>query len=141
MARKPAARKPSARKPLSFDDVRELGLALPEVEEVTAWGASGLKAAKTLMACEAVNKSAEPSSLMVRISLEDRDRLLKDQPDVYYLTPHYEPYPCVLARLPKIRRDDLRELLGASWRFVMERTPARKAAKKRGVRAAQPKPT
>jgi hypothetical protein len=115
-----------ARKPLSFDDVWELGLKLPEVTKATSWGASGLKAAKTLMACQAINKSAEPSSLMVRVSLEERKRLMKEQPDVYYLTPHYEPYPCVLVRLSHIRRADLRDLLGSAWRFVMERAPAKK---------------
>jgi hypothetical protein len=119
-----------ARKPLSFDDVREIGLKLPEVEAASAWGASGLKAAKTLMACQAINKSAEPGSIMVRLSFEDRDRLIKEQPDVYYIADHYAPYPCVLARLSRIGRTELRDLLGTSWRFVMERAP--KPKRKRG---------
>ena len=69
-------------------------------------------------------------------TFEDRDRLIREEPEVYYITDHYVTYPCVLVRLPKIRRGALRDLLGHAWRYVMERTPKR--APKRGKRA---KPT
>jgi hypothetical protein len=121
------------RKPLSFDDVREIGLKLPDVEESSAYGAPALKVRKSLLTCPAINKSAEPQSIMVRIGFDDRDRLLKEQPDVYYVTDHYVSYPCVLARLPRIGRPALRDLLGMAWRFVIERAPA-PSKKKRGKR-------
>ncbi len=117
------------RKPLSFDDVREIGLKLPDVEESSTYGAPALKVGKSLLTCPAINKSAEPHTIVVRISFEDRDRLLKEQPDVYYVTDHYVNYPSVLARLPRISRAELRELLGTAWRFVIERAP--KPAKSR----------
>jgi len=129
------------RKPVTFDDVREIGLKLPEVEASSAYGAAALKVGKSLLACTAINKSAEPNSLMVRIGHEDRDRLLKEQPDVYYVTDHYAPYPCVVVRLAKIRRAALSELLGAGWRFVMERTPRRAAKKKSAIRSKRGKAT
>jgi hypothetical protein len=118
------------RKPLSFDDVREIGLKLPDVEESTTYGAPALKVGKSLFTCPAINKSAEPHTIVVRISFEDRDRLLKEQPDVYYVTDHYVNYPSILVRLPRIRRAELRELLGTAWRFVIERAP--KPRMKRG---------
>ena len=124
-------------KPVTFDDVREIGLKLPDVEASTAYGASALKVRKSLLACTAINKSAEPSSVMVRIGSADRDRLLKEQPDVYYVTDHYAPYPCVIVRLPKIRREALKELLGTAWRFVVERTPERKKKKKKKKKVAK----
>lgn len=122
------------KKAMTFDDVRKMGLALPDVEESSAYGGFALKVRKTLFACAAINKSAEPNSLMVRLGMEERDKLLKARPDIYYVTPHYAPYPCVVVRLAKIPRNDLRELLGMSWRFVMEhasqRAPRRKASAK-----------
>ena len=36
---------------------------------------------------------------MIRMPVDQRDALIAEAPDVYYLKPHYEPYPCVLVRL------------------------------------------
>ncbi len=132
------ARKAAPRGPVDFDTVRELGLALPDVEASTAYGAFALKLRKKLLACTAINKAAEPNSLMVRLAFEDRDRLIETQPDIFYLKDHYAPYPCVLVRVPKIRREALRDLLGDAWRFVMERAPER-ATKRTMERAPKPR--
>ena len=120
------------RKPLDFDAVREIALTLPEVEASTTYGGPSVKVRKQLLACPAIHKSAEPGTLVVRLGFDDRDRLVKTQPTVYYLTDHYKNYPSILVRLSQIRRDALRELLGTAWRFVMERAPESK--KKRGER-------
>lgn len=73
-----------------------------------------------LMTCEAIHNSAEINSLMVRVGTKERDRLLKEQPEVYYLTDHYRPYDAILVRLSKVDDESLRELLESSWRFVRE---------------------
>ena len=105
-------------KKVTFDTVKKIGLALPNVEESTSYGASSLKVNGKLWTCPAINKSAEPGSLMVRIDLDQRDALLAEAPDTYYITDHYAPYPCVLVRLSRIRTDALQDLLQASWKFV-----------------------
>jgi hypothetical protein len=105
----------------TFDVVRNLGLALPEVEESTAHGAFALKVRGSLLACQAINKSAEPGSLAVRIDFDQRDGLLAEAPGTYYITDHYVNYPVVLVRLSKVGTDELRDLLSASWRFVTSR--------------------
>jgi hypothetical protein len=121
-----------ARSKLRFEDVREIGLTLPEVEASTAYGAMALKLRGKLLACQAINKSAEPGSLGVRIDFDQREALLAEAPDTYYLTDHYRPYPMVLVRLSRIGKAELRDLLGASWRFVTsEMKNKRPAAKKR----------
>ncbi len=71
-----------------------------------------------LLACKAINKSAEPDSLMVRIDFDQRAALLAEAPETYYVTGHYVKYPSVLVRLSRIRRDELRDLLASAWRFV-----------------------
>jgi len=110
----------------TFATVRTIGLALPGVEEGTAYGSPALKLHGQLLACIPTNKDAEPDSFVVRVDFAQRDELIAAEPDVYYLKPHYEDYACVLVRLKKVHPDALRDLLGMGWRFVNS-----KAKKKR----------
>ena len=103
---------------ISFDTVRKIGLGLSGVEEGTTYGSPALKVRGKLLACLAVHKSAEPDSLAVRIDFEQRAALLAAEPEIYYLTDHYDAYPVVLVRLSRINVDALRDLLGRAWRFV-----------------------
>jgi hypothetical protein len=103
---------------VTFDTVREIGLALEDVEESTMYGALALKVRGNLLACTAINKSAEPDSLVVRVDFDQRDALLAEAPETYYVTDHYVNYPSVLVRLSQIRRDELRDLLTSAWRYV-----------------------
>jgi hypothetical protein len=111
---------------LNFDTVRELGLALPDVVDGTAYGAPALKLGGKLLACIPVNKSAELNSIVVHIDLEQRAELLRQQPDIYYITDHYAPHATVLVRLSRITRADLRKLLRDAHRVVTR--SGRKAA-------------
>lgn len=113
-----------AKKANGFDVVLEAARALPDVEQSTAWGASSLKAGGKLLACQAIHKSAEPDSIVVKIPVDQRAELIAAQPDVYYITDHYVNYPSVLVRLPRIPKDALRDLLGMAWRFAHERKAA-----------------
>ena len=110
----------------TFDPVRKIGLSLPDVEEGTSWGVPALKVRGQMFACVPTHKSAEPDSLVVRMDLDQRDSLLAEAPDIYYLKDHYLDYPCVLVRLSRIDDGSLRDLLGMGWKFVTT-----KAAKKR----------
>jgi hypothetical protein len=113
---------------IDFETVRELALALPDVTDGTAYGAPALKLAGKLVACIPTSRSAEANSIVVRIDLEHRAELLRQQPDIYYITDHYEPYATVLVRLSKITRVDLTELLRDACRFVA--SSSRKTASK-----------
>ena len=119
------------RSAVTFDTVRKIGLALPGVTQSTAYGAVALKVGGKLLACAAVNRSAEPGSLMVRVDLEDRAELLAADPEVYYLTDHYVSYPSVLVRLSRVKPDVLRDLLGMAHKFVTRKTAPRSPARKR----------
>jgi hypothetical protein len=120
---------------VTFDVVRTVAAALPAVEEGTAWGVPALKLRGRLLACMASNKSAEPNTLVVRIGFDQRDAMIADDPETYYLKPHYESYACVLVRLSGINRDALADLLHAAWRFVDASTPTRRRRVKRNKRA------
>lgn len=71
-----------------------------------------------MLACTASHKSAEPDTLVVLIGFDQRDAMIADDPATYYLKPHYENYPSVLVRLSQIKRDALKDLLKAAWRFA-----------------------
>jgi hypothetical protein len=114
---------------ITFDTVRKMGLRLPDVEESTAYGTPALKVHGQLLACPAINKSAEPGSIVVRIDIDTREELIAADPDTYYLTDHYRPYPSVLVRLSHIRPDALQDLLGMAWKFVTTKK-VRKTKKK-----------
>jgi len=107
-----------ATKPLDFEAVREIALELPGVREGTLHDAPSLKVSGRLLACPALHKSAEPNTIMVRISVEQRPALLRTDPSRYYVTDHYLKYSSVLVRLSEMNRQSLRELLSMSWEFV-----------------------
>ena len=125
---------------LSFDDVREIALSMPDVEEVTAYGMPAFKAGKTRFVGEPIPRpDVEPNSIGVPMSFEERARQLTAHPNVYYLTEHFRPYPGVLVRLSSVSRKELREILSAAWHYAMEhqsapRTP-RRSTSARGTKA------
>jgi hypothetical protein len=103
---------------INFDTLRKIGLALPRVEESTAYGSPALKVHGKLLACLPSHRSAEPGSLVVRIDFDNRAKLLAAAPDVYYVTDHYLNYNAVLVRLSRVTPDVLRDLLGMAHKFV-----------------------
>jgi hypothetical protein len=117
---------------VGFDVVRKLGLTLPDVEEGTAYGSPALNVRGKMFACLAVNRSAEPNTLAVCVDFEQRNDLIAEEPETYYVTDHYVNYPFVLVRLPRIPEDALRDLLSMGWRFVStpKQGPVRKRRRK-----------
>jgi hypothetical protein len=114
---------------VDFDTVLELGALLPGVTASSSKLGVALKLKGQLVACTAINPSAEPKSLMVRLDFPARDALLEKQPDTYYMTPHYRGYATVLVRLAKIGRSELRKLLEQAAQFVGAKN-TKKTAKK-----------
>ena len=107
--------------------MRKIGATLDGVDVGTAYDSPCLRVNKKMIACIAINKQAEPNSLMIRMPVDQRDALIAEAPDVYYLKPHYENYPCVLVRLAKVHRDALRDLLQGAWREASATKPRRPA--------------
>jgi hypothetical protein len=119
MKRRPTKRKPAD----AFETVRAVGLALSDVEATTKYdGSPVLKVGGCFMAGLATHRSAEPATLVVRASFEEREWLLDDAPETYYLTDYYRSYPVVLARLSRIDQEALRDLLSVSWRLTLAKT-------------------
>jgi hypothetical protein len=117
---------------MNFDTVRKIGLALPDVEESTAFGKPALKMRGQLMACVPPHRSAEPGSLVVRMDFDDRAELLAADSDAYYLPEHYVGYSAVLVRLARVNPHVLRDLLGMAHKFVSRTAVSKSSVRKLG---------
>jgi hypothetical protein len=97
----------------AWPDVVALGLRLPGVEESTWFGRPSLKVKGKSMC----RLRTDPDALVIRVvDLEDREALLRGNPEVYFTTPHYDGHPYVLVRLEAIGRQELAELIEDAWR-------------------------
>src|SRR5229473_4690620 len=125
----PMKRRPTKETPADiFETVRTLGLALPDVEATTKYdGSPVLKVGGSFMAGLATHRSAEPETLVVRVGLEEREWLIEDAPETYYVTDYYRRYPIVLVRLSRINQDALRDLLSVSRRLTLAKAQKRVA--------------
>lgn len=118
----------------TFKLVESIGRTLPDVEVTTTWGQPTLKVGGKMFVCMAAHKSAEPDTLVVMMDFADRDALVEEDPDTYYLKEHYVGYPCVLVRLTRVHPDALRDLVAGAHRYVSDRSRKKSAGRGRGAR-------
>jgi len=98
---------------MTFDDVRNIALTWPEVEDGTSYGTPALKVRKKML----VRLREDGDSLVVPdVPIEERAMLVESQPKIFYFTDHYADYPMVLIRLSKAKRAIVEPLLRRRWR-------------------------
>lgn len=107
------------------DDVRRLALSLEGVEEIPSDGfdfrvrgrgfvwsypdrSGGRRVLRTDVAVLYVGDEAE------------RQALLLGEPDLFFSTPSYEPFPLVMVRLGRVDVGRLTELVTDAWRMRVE---------------------
>lgn len=114
---------------LTYNAVRRLGLALPGVEESTSYGTPALKVSGALM----TRLWEDGRTLVMKTTFEERDALMAEDPETYYITDHYLDYPWVLIRLPKADAGAVHDLLHAAHRLASseKRRPRKKVGRKR----------
>lgn len=115
-----------------FELVEAIGRTLADVEVTTSWGQPALKVGGKMFVCIASHKSAEPDTLVVMMDIADRDLLVEEAPDTYYLKEHYVGYPCVLVRLARVHPDALRDLVVSAHRYVSAKSRKSRTRKGRG---------
>src|SRR5262245_25300462 len=97
---------------VTFEAVRRLALALPDVQEGTSYGTPAFRVRGKLFA----RLKEDGEALVVRIDHHTREMLMAAEPRTFYITDHYLAYPWMLVRLPVVRRDVLTKLLEDAWR-------------------------
>ena len=97
---------------VTYETVRQIALAFPNVEEGTSYGTPALKVKGKLF----VRLKEDPDSLVIKMPFEQREGLMAEDPETYYITDHYRDYPWMLVRLSKVNVDAMRELLLVAYR-------------------------
>ncbi len=92
--------------------LRRLALALPDVEEGTAYGTPAWRVRKKLFA----RLREDGETVAVRVERGEREQLMGAEPEVFFITDHYRDYAWMLVRLAVIQEDELAEVLEESWR-------------------------
>lgn len=108
---------------VSVETILQIAAAFPNVKQTTSWGAPSLKVRGQLMACVPTNKSAEPESFLFCLDRRDRDHLLAESPDLYYITDHYHDFDGVLVRLRLLTPGLAHDLLAMAHNFVTRQLP------------------
>jgi hypothetical protein len=102
----------------TWDDVRRICLELPNVQE--------RKQTFRTNGRIFVNMSREEGAIATRAPQEEVELLIAARPDVYFLTPHYEGWQCVLLRLDAVDDEELAGHIEDSWAFVDGKRPRKK---------------
>lgn len=119
----------------TWDDVRAVATALPEVEERRSGSGVQWRVRDKLVVWERPLRQADvaalgdraPSGPVLAARVPDegaKHALVADEPEVYFTTPHFDGYPAVLVRLDRIPRAALEELVVEAW---LDRAPKRLA--------------
>jgi len=108
------------------NDVRKIALALPGVTEGTdrfAFSVENKGKQKGFVWVWRERKDPKkgrtpcPTVLAVRVRDQgEKAALLAGDPEVFFTEPHYNGFPAVLVRLPKVPRALLRKLIADAWR-------------------------
>ena len=104
--------------PFSYAKVVQVALALPGVKEGRSYGTPSLHVGKKFMG----RLRDDGETLVIRTSIDDREKLMHSDPDTFHLTDHYRNYPYVLVNLLAIREVDLRRVVERAWRLVASPT-------------------
>ena len=106
------ARRTTVARGVTHQWVRDTVLALPGVVEGTSYGTPAFRVNKGFIC----RFHQDGKSLVVPLDMDDREILMRVDPESFYITDHYRNYPYVLARLATVDRDALRDLLEEAWR-------------------------
>ena len=123
----------------TWDDVRRIALALPDVEELRATGHNGglgFRVNNKLVAWERPLRASDrtalgdtaPSGEILGVrtpNLEAKETILAEEPDACFTIPHFNGYPAVLVRLDAADEPLLTELITEAW---LVRAPKRVVA-------------
>ncbi|MBJ7520131.1 MAG: MmcQ/YjbR family DNA-binding protein [Solirubrobacteraceae bacterium] len=110
----------------TWDDVREIALALPETTEEGLYGQPSWRVRKKLVVWDRPLRKrdleelgdAAPDGPILGAKVEHevaKQALLASEPDVYFTTSHFDGHAIVLVRLERISVADLQELIEEAW--------------------------
>ena len=115
---------------ISYKDVCRIALAFPGVSEGHAYGGPSLHVGRKFLA----RLKEDGETLVLKTDPSRRDTLLETEPDAFFLTEHYRPYPYVLVNLLAVDASKLEPLIEQAWRMVASKRTILAYAKSRGAK-------
>lgn len=109
------------------DDVREIALSLPHVEEIDSDGFDFRVGNKGFVWSYPDRTSGQKRVIRTDIAVlfvgdeAEKQALVQGEPDLFFTTPAYDGWPLVMLRLPAVEVERLRELVTDAWHM---RAPA-----------------
>jgi hypothetical protein len=97
---------------VTYDSVRRLALALPNVEESRSYGTPALKVGGKLF----VRLHQDLDKIVLKMPFDRREEMMTADPQTYFITDHYAEYPYILVSLAHVRADALPDLLNIAYR-------------------------
>jgi hypothetical protein len=103
--------------PITYDTIRRMALTFPNVAESTSYGTPALKVKGKLFI--RWRNEEDPDTIVLKMPFEQREGLMAEDPETYFITDHYRNYPWVLVRLSKVHPDALHDLLQIGYRAAV----------------------
>jgi hypothetical protein len=107
---------------MTYEQFAEMALALPDVSERIGKTEADLSRSGRHMS----RLREKGRAVAMRLPWERCEELLESQPEVFFVTPHYQGYPYVLAWLDKLEAGLAEELIRAAWEAAPGSIPLRK---------------
>jgi hypothetical protein len=94
-----------------YSQVSVIAMSFPGVEPSTSYSTPAFKVRKKMFA-----RFKEDGKTLV-VYTNEREKWMKKDPVVFFITDHYKNYPAMLIDLAKVKKKDLQDLLFASWQM------------------------
>ena len=103
-------------------EMRDIILAFPGAEEGTSYGYPSFKVRGKFFTRL---RGEDGSVVLSDVGFDEREMLMAAEPATFHLTPHYQNYPTVLARIESLDPGSLHSLLERRWRKLVTRAMAK----------------
>ena len=110
---------------VKFEAALAIAGRYPDVEESRSYGTPAIKVKGKLMA--RLRSEAE-GSLAIVCPFDDREALMELNPDVFFITDHYQDYEFLLVDLMKADLASLESLIDTAWNKVAPAASRKKLA-------------
>ena len=122
--------------PLTRAEARKIALSIEGASEGPYFGKPAIFVAEKFLT--RVHTKEEAVVLAIG-SMEMRDVMLEAEPRLFYITDHYRSFPYLLARLSKLDKKTLKDLLSARLLQIEAKTKKKKRAAPAPAKAATKK--
>ena len=100
---------------MTTDEMREIVLSFPGVEEGMSYGSPAFKVNGKFFTRL---RRDDQSMVLTGISFDEREMLMEAEPATFHIPAHYKDYPAVLARIDSLHPGSFRNFLDRRWREI-----------------------